>query len=303
MDINAIMRLMPHRYPFLLLDRVLSIEPGRSLRALKNVTCNEPFFPGHWPGLPVMPGVLILEAMAQAAGILISHRFDATRHMAMIVSIDDVKLRRQVVPGDQLLLEIDRFRARSKMAEAHGVARVGDQVAAEARLRFAVVAGRGGRRLSRIGRSSAGSKGRTGPSSGPSASQGRGDRAMAIAIADTATVDPRAELADGVEIGPYCVVGPEVRDRPGDPADRPRLRPRPGRDRRRATSSARSWSSAPSRRGARRRASTIGDGNAIREGAYDRARRPTPASTTARLAERDRPAGGDRPGRERSATG
>ncbi|QDV37291.1 UDP-3-O-acyl-N-acetylglucosamine deacetylase [Tautonia plasticadhaerens] len=139
MDINSILRLMPHRYPFLLLDRVLSIDHGRSLRALKNVTCNEPFFQGHWPGRPVMPGVMILEAMAQAAGILISHRFDPARHLAMIASIDDVKLRRQVVPGDQLLLEIDRFRARSKMAEARGVARVDDQVAAEARLRFAVL--------------------------------------------------------------------------------------------------------------------------------------------------------------------
>jgi UDP-3-O-[3-hydroxymyristoyl] N-acetylglucosamine deacetylase/3-hydroxyacyl-[acyl-carrier-protein] dehydratase len=139
MDINAILRLMPHRYPFLLLDRVLTIDPGRTLRALKNVTCNEPFFQGHWPGRPVMPGVMILEAMAQAAGILISHRYDPDRHLAMIASIDDVKLRRQVVPGDQLVLEIDRFRARSKMAEAHGVARVGDQVAAEARLRFAVL--------------------------------------------------------------------------------------------------------------------------------------------------------------------
>jgi UDP-3-O-[3-hydroxymyristoyl] N-acetylglucosamine deacetylase/3-hydroxyacyl-[acyl-carrier-protein] dehydratase len=139
MDIGAIMRLMPHRYPFLLLDRVLSIDPGRRLVALKNVTFNEPFFPGHWPDRPVMPGVMILEAMAQAAGILISHRFDPDRHMAMIVSIDDVKIRRQVVPGDQLVLEIDRFRARSKMAEAHGVARIGDQVAAEARLRFAVL--------------------------------------------------------------------------------------------------------------------------------------------------------------------
>ena len=139
MDIAAIMELMPHRYPFLLLDRVLTIDPGRSLRALKNVTCNEPFFPGHWPGRPVMPGVLILEAMAQAAGILISQRYDLDRHMVVIASIDDARLRRQVVPGDQLLLEIDRFRARSKMAEAYGVARIGDQVAAEARLRFAVV--------------------------------------------------------------------------------------------------------------------------------------------------------------------
>ena len=139
MDIAAIMKLMPHRYPFLLLDRVLTIDPGRSVRALKNVTCNEPFFPGHWPGCPVMPGVLILEALAQAAGILISQRYDPDRHMAMIASIDDARLRRQVVPGDQLVLEVDRFRARSKMAEAYGVARIGDQVAAEARLRFAVV--------------------------------------------------------------------------------------------------------------------------------------------------------------------
>ncbi len=139
MDIAAIMELMPHRYPLLLLDRVLDVDPGHSLKALKNVTCNEPFFPGHWPARPVMPGVMILEALAQAAGILISHRFDISKHLAMIASIDNVKLRRQVVPGDQLILEVDRLRVRSRMAEAHGIARVGDQVAAEAKLRFAVL--------------------------------------------------------------------------------------------------------------------------------------------------------------------
>lgn len=139
MDVQAVMKILPHRYPFLLVDRVLSIEPGKSLIALKNVTCNEPYFVGHWPAHPIMPGVLVIEALAQAAGILIGQIFHPSQHVAMIVSIDDVKLRRKVTPGDQLLLEIFSFRSRTKIVEATGIARVGEQVAAEARLRFAVV--------------------------------------------------------------------------------------------------------------------------------------------------------------------
>ena len=100
LDIQGIMRLLPHRYPFLLVDRVLELEPPRRALVVKNVTVNEPFFSGHWPGLPIMPGVLILESIAQAAGVLIGSSIENPHtKVAMIASIDRVKLRRPVVPG------------------------------------------------------------------------------------------------------------------------------------------------------------------------------------------------------------
>ncbi len=108
LDINAIMERIPHRYPFLLVDRVLALEPGRQVRALKNVTVNEPFFPGHFPHRPVMPGVLIIEALAQAAGILafvtagVTARPESRFYFA---AIDEARFRRPVEPGDQLILE------------------------------------------------------------------------------------------------------------------------------------------------------------------------------------------------------
>ena len=138
MDINAILKILPHRYPFLLVDRVLSLEPTRIL-ALKNVTCNEPYFQGHWPGRPIMPGVLILEALAQTAGILIAQKADLERQVALIASIDGVKIRRPVVPGDQLSLAVETVRLKSRTAEVQGFARVGDLLAAEARFRFVMV--------------------------------------------------------------------------------------------------------------------------------------------------------------------
>ena len=107
-DINKIMELLPHRYPFLLVDRVTDVKPGESLSAIKNVTINEPFFQGHFPGQPVMPGVLILEAMAQATGLLaFSGQIDAHKSsLYMLVGIDKARFRGQVLPGDQLQLEI-----------------------------------------------------------------------------------------------------------------------------------------------------------------------------------------------------
>ena len=108
LDVNKIMELLPHRYPFLLVDRVTNVEPGASLSAIKNVTVNEPFFQGHFPGQPIMPGVLILEAMAQATGLLaFSGMVDAHKSsLYMLVGIDKARFRGQVVPGDQLQLEI-----------------------------------------------------------------------------------------------------------------------------------------------------------------------------------------------------
>ncbi len=138
LDVGAIMKILPHRYPFLLVDRVLGLGPDR-VRALKNVTCNEPFFQGHWPGRPIMPGVLIVEALAQAGGVLIGQHIDPSRHNALIASIDDVKLRRPVVPGDQLVLDVEAIRMKSRTCEIQGTAKVGEVLAAEARIRFVLV--------------------------------------------------------------------------------------------------------------------------------------------------------------------
>jgi UDP-3-O-[3-hydroxymyristoyl] N-acetylglucosamine deacetylase/3-hydroxyacyl-[acyl-carrier-protein] dehydratase len=139
MDIAGIMKILPHRYPFLLVDRVLEHATARRVLALKNVTCNEPFFQGHWPERPIMPGVLIIEALAQAGGIMIADIVDPRTRVALIVAIDNVKIRKPVVPGDQLILEVTGLRLRSSLADVHGVARVGDQVAAEAKIRFMIV--------------------------------------------------------------------------------------------------------------------------------------------------------------------
>jgi UDP-3-O-[3-hydroxymyristoyl] N-acetylglucosamine deacetylase/3-hydroxyacyl-[acyl-carrier-protein] dehydratase len=138
LDISAILKALPHRYPFLLIDRVVALEPGRRIVALKNVSYNEPFFPGHWPTRPIMPGVLIVEAMAQAAGVLIAQGARSGQQ-ALLASLDGVKLRRPVVPGDQLRLEIDGIRSKGRVIQARGVARVGDRVVAEGRIRFVVV--------------------------------------------------------------------------------------------------------------------------------------------------------------------
>ena len=138
LDIEGIMKILPHRYPFLLIDRVIELRDDR-VAAIKNVTINEPFFMGHWPRRPIMPGVLILEALAQTAGVLIGQWADATSRLALIASIDDVKLRKPVVPGDQLRLEVESLRSRSRTADIKGVAKVGDQLAAEARIRFVLV--------------------------------------------------------------------------------------------------------------------------------------------------------------------
>ena len=126
------MSLLPHRYPFLLIDRVLDLIPGRRLVGIKNVSINEPFFHGHWPGMPIMPGVLIVEARAGGRGADRRERPRAGR-LAFIASIDGVKFRRPVVPGDQLRLEILGHRIKENAAVVSGKARVGDKLAAEAR--------------------------------------------------------------------------------------------------------------------------------------------------------------------------
>jgi 3-hydroxyacyl-[acyl-carrier-protein] dehydratase len=141
-DVNRIREILPHRYPFLLVDRVLELEPGRRIVGYKNLTANEPFFQGHFPEVPVMPGVLQIEAMAQVGGILMASVAgpDMKDKVAVLASVDKVKLRRAVVPGDQLIMETKLVRMRgSSFGEVEATATVDGKLAAEAQIRFAIV--------------------------------------------------------------------------------------------------------------------------------------------------------------------
>jgi len=135
-DIQKIMAFLPHRYPFLLIDRVIEIEPGDRIMALKNVTMNEPYFQGHFPSQPVMPGVLIIEAMAQAGGILAyeSGSADNRGQLIYFMGMDKVRFRKPVVPGDQLIFEAKIIKMRTKVAKMTGTATVDNQLVAEAEL-------------------------------------------------------------------------------------------------------------------------------------------------------------------------
>ena len=133
LNIEAIQKSLPHRYPFLLIDRVIELEPGKRLVALKNVSINEPFFQGHFPGNPVMPGVLIVEAMAQAAAILMQGG-EASDLIPLFMGIDKARFRNKVVPGDQLRLEVELVQKRRNICKGAGKAYVGDNLVAEAEL-------------------------------------------------------------------------------------------------------------------------------------------------------------------------
>ena len=137
MDINEIKEYLPHRYPFLLVDRVLELEPGKRIRALKNVTANEPFFQGHFPHFPVMPGVLIVEAMAQAAALLsfktMGKKLDG-KTVYYFAGIDGARFKRPIVPGDTLMLEAEILQERRGLVKFAARARVGDMVVCEAEL-------------------------------------------------------------------------------------------------------------------------------------------------------------------------
>lgn len=135
-DINQVMELLPHRYPFLLIDRVVELETGKSLTALKNVTINEPFFGGHFPGHPVMPGVLVLEAMAQATGLLAFSEMGPAHRtkLYMLVGIDKARFRGQVMPGDQLVLKITLQRKMRGIGFYRCEALVDGEIAAEAEM-------------------------------------------------------------------------------------------------------------------------------------------------------------------------
>lgn len=141
MKISEILSMLPHRYPFLLVDRVVEMVRGESIKAYKNVTVNEPFFQGHFPGLPVMPGVLIIEALAQAGGLIVlnSGAVDTDGKIFLFTGIDKVKFRRPVIPGDRLDLEIKNVRNKMHIWKMSAVATVNGEVAAQAEVAAAIV--------------------------------------------------------------------------------------------------------------------------------------------------------------------
>ena len=139
MDIHEILRLLPHRYPIILVDRVLELEPGKRIAALKNVSVNEPVFSGHFPHYPVMPGVLIVEAIAQVGAVAMLKLDDYQDKIAFFAGIDNVRFKRQVKPGDVLRLEVELGQIRRNIGTGSGVATVDGEVAAKGDFMFALV--------------------------------------------------------------------------------------------------------------------------------------------------------------------
>ena len=139
LDVRAIRRIIPHRYPILLVDRIVELEPGKRAVGLKNVTTNEWFFEGHFPDNPIMPGVLIIEALAQTAAVAALSAEEFKGKLGLFAGIDGVRFRRQVVPGDQLRLEVEMDRLRRGIGRASAKATVEGETAAEGRLTFALV--------------------------------------------------------------------------------------------------------------------------------------------------------------------
>jgi UDP-3-O-[3-hydroxymyristoyl] N-acetylglucosamine deacetylase/3-hydroxyacyl-[acyl-carrier-protein] dehydratase len=138
LDVRGIMNIIPHRYPFLLVDRILELESGKRAVAIKNVTANEAFFQGHFPARPVMPGVLMVEAMAQVAGVVVLSNSAFAGKLAFFMSVDGVKFRKVVEPGDQVVMEVEITKARSRVAQAKGVCKVDGEIVCEAEMGFAL---------------------------------------------------------------------------------------------------------------------------------------------------------------------
>lgn len=141
LDVNAIERILPHRYPFLLVDRIIRLEKDKRAVGIKNVTINENFFNGHFPNRPIMPGVLIIEAMAQVAGVLMLNKEENLGKYAYFMSVDNARFRKTVVPGDRLYLDVEVAKLRAKTGLVHANALVDDKVVAEADLMFAIIDG------------------------------------------------------------------------------------------------------------------------------------------------------------------
>jgi 3-hydroxyacyl-[acyl-carrier-protein] dehydratase len=137
LDVESIKKVIPHRYPFLLVDRILEVEEGKRAVGIKNVTINEPYFLGHFPEYPIMPGVLIAEALAQVGGIVMSNGESNNHKIGLLTGIDHCRFKRQVKPGDQLLLEFNVTRIKGQIVKGKGVAMVNDEVVCEAEIMFA----------------------------------------------------------------------------------------------------------------------------------------------------------------------
>ncbi|WP_099361854.1 3-hydroxyacyl-ACP dehydratase FabZ [Fredinandcohnia onubensis] len=137
-DINEIKEIIPHRYPFLLVDRILEMEDGKRALGIKNVTANEEFFNGHFPGYPVMPGVLIVEALAQVGAVAMLKKEENKGRLAFFAGIDNCRFKRQVVPGDQLRLEVEITRLRGSIGKGKGIATVNGELVCETEIMFAL---------------------------------------------------------------------------------------------------------------------------------------------------------------------
>lgn len=138
LDVEEIQKIIPHRYPFLLIDRIIEIEPGKKSKGIKNVTANESFFAGHFPGYPVMPGVLIVEALAQVGAVSILSLEENKGKIAFFAGIDGFRFKKQVVPGDQLLLEVEITKRKGPVGKGEAVASVNGEIVATGELTFAV---------------------------------------------------------------------------------------------------------------------------------------------------------------------
>lgn len=136
LESHEIQEIIPHRYPFLLVDRIIELEEGKRAVGIKNVSINEPFFQGHFPGRPILPGVLIMEALAQVGAVAILKKPEYVGYLGLFAGLDDVKFKRQVLPGDQLRLEVELVKLRQSFGVAQGKAYVGDELAAEGTLKF-----------------------------------------------------------------------------------------------------------------------------------------------------------------------
>lgn len=137
LDLRQITQILPHRYPFLFVDRITELEPGKRAVGIKNVTGNESFFPGHFPGYPVMPGVLVIEALAQVAAVAVLTLESYRGRIPLFAGIDNARFKRPVFPGDTLRLEVEILKLKATVGKARGRARVGEEIVAEAELIFA----------------------------------------------------------------------------------------------------------------------------------------------------------------------